>query len=275
MPGVPPALSADGKLILLTKNTSVKSQRLIEWPLSDLPFYFPVVPESISYSKTPTFSDQQVVKRGLVSQFGGPGLLSISWSGEFVDEDYLAADGGGTYVMSPPSGLRLYGAHEAKVLLRALSDNGLVVNLSIQDRATGRIEEALPVTIREFSTSENGGEPDTRFYSIQFTEHRSIRLRNVPRAGLPFWDPLRPGADVEGRYVKNPYVLPRRMGIQTVALAAYHNKSYWKDIVKANGGTSGMLKKGCTRNVKAASGPWICPKNTRLFIPNLPLKPSR
>lgn len=266
----------DGKLILLTRNNSIKSQRGIEWPLSEMPFYFHIAPSAISYTKSPSYSDQQVVKRGSVTQFGGPGLLSISWSGEFIDEDYFAANGGGSYFIPPPTpDIKMRGAHESKVLLRALADNGLVVNLSIQDILTRRIEEALPVTIRDFSINEQGGEPDTRFYDIAFTEYRPVRLRNVPRSGLPFWDPLRPGTDLEGRYVRNPYVLPRRMGIKMVAMEAYHNKSYWKDIVKANGGTQGMLKKGCTRNVKAANGPWVCPKGTRLFIPALPLTPKR
>lgn len=267
-------LSGDGKLITLQR-VNLKSQLKVLDPFRYFPFYFHIAPSAISYAKSPSYSDQQVVRRGTVSQFGGPGLMSISWDGEFAEENYYAVDGGGTYIIPPPAGFTMYHARRSIDILRSITDNGYVVNLSIQDRVTGVLDVVMPVTIRDFTVSENGGEPDSRFYSISFTEYRPIKLRTVPRGGTPSTDPpMRPTTEY-GRFVDSPYIVPRQLGIKKVSLYAYHDQSRYKDIIKANGGRKGMKAKGCTYNPKATNGPWICPKGTRLTIPRLNIKQSR
>lgn len=271
-------LSGDAKLITLTKYEPIKVQNKYNNVLDEaLPFYFHIAPAAISYSKPPSYSDQQVVRRGTISQFGGPGLLTISWDGEFAVEKYLNSYGRSTYIIPEPSGFKLRDAHKSKKNLRSITDLGLVIRLTIQDRVTGRVEESLPVTIRDFSMSENGGEPDTRFYSIQFAEYRTVRLRTVPRGGSVSSDTNKPSRPLPGRYVSSPYTVPRDMGIYEVARIAYHNQSLWRDIVDANGGRAGMIKKGCIADgsFNPTNGPYRCPKGVRLSIPNKNIPQAR
>lgn len=255
----------EGKLIMLTTNSIVNPAGATEWPLTRLPFYFPIPPGEWSNPFTAEHAEQNVVRRGTISQFGGPSLETWGWDGELLDEDWMEAGALPPYVITPPAGMVMHGAHSAKEILRGIAKAGHVVNLSIIDQQTGRLEVFSPATLRTFDLRETGGEPDTRFYTINFSEYRFLRIRHVPRGGVP------PSGGIPRppiiRYVPNPWTLPRQLGIKRVSLYAYHTTSHWKEIYKANGGEAGLRRKGATYNPKAAYGPWIIPKGVRLYIP--------
>ena len=269
----------DGKLITLRPHVTTPESVKNSFPLNRLPFYFPIPPvgewtRSISASH----SETQVLRRGAVSHFTGPDLEEISWSSEFLVEEWFENNGPGastryfpSYVIAPPAGFSHYGANQAYALLRAIQAKGIVVVLSIQDRNTGNIELEMPVTIRDFSMKEVGGEPDSREYTITFKQYRFMVVHVRGRGATTV---TKPGRPAPSRYISSPYVIKKAMGIKKLALLAYKDKSKWVDIVKANGGQKGMFAKGAVWNISDANGPYLLPKGKKFVIPQLQLKGS-
>lgn len=264
----------DGKLITLTNHVAVPAGQKAQYPLDRLPFYFPIPPVGdFNRSFSANHSETQVIRRGTVSQFGGPDLEEISWDSEFlIPEWYSGATTESwahfpSYFIPPPAGFRHYGAMSAYALLHDIAEQGLVVVLNVQDRNTGRIEVQMPVTIRSISMKETGGEPDTRFYSITFRQYRFLTIALKPRSGEGAGGA--PGRPTPGRYITSPYQIKSTMGIKKLALLAYRDKSKWRFIVNANGGAKGMFKRGALWQPSSADGPYMLPKGKKFVIPSL------
>jgi hypothetical protein len=262
----------DGKLITLTNHPLVSQSEQSQYPLNGLPFYFHIPPSEISKSSSAEHAENNVVRKGAVSQFGGASLEEHSWRGEFlIDEWFDNRSGIGSpyknfpaYFIRPPSGFQHYGAIEAYRLLRSIMQKGLVVWLDIQDVNTGKLEVHQPVTIRSISLSEVGGEPDTRSYSISLKQYRSLTAQYRSRSATPSTGTPRPSG---GRHVKSPYRLKANMGVKRLALIAYRDKSKWKLIVKANGGSRGMFKRGALWRPTLKDGPYYLKKGQTYIIP--------
>ena len=265
----------DGKLITLTNHVALPPSQTAQPPLNRLPFYFPVPPiGELRRTASASHSEKAVVRRGTVSQFGGPELEEFSWSSEFLVPAWHENTGLGdpyryfpSYAIRPPAGFKHYGANEAYSLLREIMQQGLVVVLNIEDRNTGELEVQMPVTIRNIEMSEEGGEPDTRSYSITLRQYRFLTIRTVPRGGsVPSGGTPRPSGT---RFIPSPYKVKKEMGIQELALLAYRDRSKWGLIVKAQGGSKGMFGKGCRWRPDRRDGPYLIPKGTILSIPLL------
>lgn len=305
----------DGKLITLTLPSFISEAEKQLPPLDQLPFYFPIPPiGSFSRSASANHSEQQVIRRGTISQFGGPDLEEISWSSEFpvldyftdsnsadnppLYADYASRDANGrllfdaslerdrdgslgfqwdrlaisdenaylpSYVLRPPAGFQLLNANISYALLRSLMQAGSVVRLMVEDRPTGRLELDMPVTIRSITLKEEGGEPDTRFYDIAFRQYRYNVIRTVKRGGEVTSGGT--GRAPVDRMVVSPFKPRQNTGIQTLAMAAYHDRTMWKEIVKANGYDKGMRKRGAIFDAGERNGPWILPKGKSFVVP--------
>lgn len=266
----------DGKLITLTNHVAIPAGQKAQYPLDRLPFYFPIPPVGdITRSFSASHSETQVVRRGAVSQFGGPELEEISWDSEFLIPDWYSGntvdswDYFPSYFIPPPAGFKHYGANAAYALLHDIAEQGLVVVLTVQDRNTGAIEIQMPVTIRSISMKETGGEPDTRFYSIKFVQYRFLTIALTPRSGEGAGGGI--GRPAPGRYISNPYTMRSAMGVQSLAMLAYRDRSQWRKIVMANGGPSPMFTRGARWAPERRDGPYLLPKGSTFIIPEIDL----
>lgn len=281
----------EGKLITIHNVVGVPLPQQERYPLNRLPFYFPTSPVGdLNREISANHNEQQVIRRGTVSQFGGPDLEEISWEGEFFiskwyenpnldempntgkipasQEAYRKATYQyfPSYFIPPPAGFKHYDALIAYGFLRDIMEQGTVVELRIQDRPTKRIELKMPVTIRNFRLRETGGEPDVRFYTITFRQYRFLTIRMVDRGGNAVNpNPVRPGYE---RRIPSPYTVKANLGIQDLGRIAYgRGASKWTRIVKANGGFKGMFRKGAQWRPDRDDGPLRLPKGTTYIIP--------
>lgn len=240
--------------------------------LEDKPFYFHTPPSEYRFKGGVSRSSQSVVKIGERARSGGPNLKTVTWSSQFTIEDYLieeaGPDGYPSYVLAPPGGFEFMGALKSCRLLEKLRDDGDVVRVVIDDPWVASPDWNMLMQVVDFDWGTIQSEPDIRTYSITFVEYKPVIINTVDRAGTR--PGQKPRGDSKGRYVDSPFTVPYKkgMGIKAIAYAAYHDRTKWKKIYKANGGKK-WLKKIKAKPTKPTNknGPWIIPHKTKVKIP--------
>src|SRR5690606_829227 len=77
----------------LTNHVTVAADKQTVFPLDKLPYYFPIPPTGdLTRGSTANHSERSVIRRGTVSQFGGPDLEQISWEGEWLVGEWFGDD---------------------------------------------------------------------------------------------------------------------------------------------------------------------------------------
>jgi hypothetical protein len=237
-----------GKLIQIwTVDTASAAQRKV-YPYGSLPFYFHIAPESYRVSGSKNQSEQQIPGYGSITQYGGPGLKTLSFDSFFMMRQWLTLSESvldnvsdfPSYVIPPPPEYGFWDATQSIKLLETLRDGDYPVLVRVVDRQIpGHVDVSMEATVSEFEWWEEAGTPDERQFSVTFTKWRPVRIRKVPHAGgVPPTNTTRP----PGRRCNQFRVKVDGTSIKAIARNCYGRTDRWKWIRDKNGGHAAMMK---------------------------------
>lgn len=276
---------SDGKLITLTNHVTVAASKQQVFPLDKLPYYFPIPPTGdLTRGGTAQHSERNVIRRGTVSQFGGPDLEEISWDGEWLVGEWfgddnvmnnpsadlgdLILDDGGNLIRLPNGNFarKPRATHDPFAFFpsyflrppKGYAFYSAIYAYSILKEIRDRGHVVL-LRIQDLNTGQVETNMPVTLRTLRMTEkpgEPDTRFYNITFRQYR-WLQIREvdraggtsgtggaGRPSNGRFVSSPFKTDKQYHIKALSTKAYHNASKGSLIIEANGGVARMKREG-------------------------------